>query len=155
MTRENFDIGMDRMIRVFNPYRWGPDQADEYFVIFEPWPQYRWNEIVNQAVTGLKKMPTPYDLRKLAGEIVEGERAIKPTNVPLLAETGCPECHRGMVFFEVVKDGLAYEKYAACDCEAGGRAAKHMVMMSRLSGHPLSMDQVRYRNVMPQENVPF
>lgn len=60
-----------------------------------------------------------------------------------LAKNGCQYCLRGMVHFEVEKNGVRYERYKACTCEAGDRVAKHMLTMAARQGLHLSEYDVR------------
>lgn len=128
------------MVNIFNPFGWDDDRETEYFRIFQLWPIEKWNRAVDKVLMTAKRMPSPAHI----SEAVEAESDKNTTIKPLLADKGCPSCHRGLVPFEIEKNGIHYDRYLACDCEAGDNVARHIILMARKRGISLSNADARY-----------
>ena len=64
----------------------------------------------------------------------------------------CPFCKKGRIFFEVEHHGMVYDRFLACECPDGDRAAIHIAQIRRLNGSPISHpNSVRYNYIFSRQ----
>jgi hypothetical protein len=151
MTFDEFKITMQRIVTAFDPHKWDGDRESEYYALVKFWTANRWESVAMEILRTCKRFPVPAEILERANALDDRGQKIERRSGSVMGreEDACDKCHRGMVYFEVEKDGMRYDKYAACDCVAGDQVARHMVMMGALSGRPISMTQARYSSFMP------
>jgi hypothetical protein len=140
MTLHEFQPGLDRLVNLFKPFEWDENRGSEYYRIFQFWTSEKWNRAIDKVLMTAKRMPTPAHI----SESIEAESDKDTTVKPLLDDKGCPSCHRGMVHCETEYEGETYERFMACDCEAGDKVARHIILMARKRGMSLSNADARY-----------
>lgn len=151
MTFEEFQTPMDRIVKAFDPHKWNTERETEYYNIVKYWSIARWESVASESIRKCKRFPYPSEILECADAMDKtGQRIERKTGSPLGHEAdACSNCHRGAVYFEREKEGLLYEKYAACDCAAGDHVAKHMVKLADAAGKGMSLSQVRYSYIFP------
>jgi len=150
MTYLEYSDELKFLVSTLNPSKWTQDQERAYYEVFKDWHVAKWRKTIKEAILNWHisgRMPTPFQLREYGGESESkghGNTMVKG----LLPQVGCDRCERGMLHFQAAKEGIYYDRYAACDCPSGDRIAKHMVQMAKASGKILSESQVRYNFLM-------
>lgn len=155
MTYDQFKAGVDRLVRIYDPYRWSDDRESEYYRILQSWTPEAWTSVVEIALStaDVKKMPTPARLIELGGagdsiRKVHGKRKVLAN-----FEKSCDKCIGGAVWFEFQHpvNGNTYDRMCACDCPVGDGVARHMVQTARRQGITLSDGQTRAKWVLREQ----
>lgn len=131
MLPQEFKPGFEKMVSIFNPYRWNEDSEDVYFNIFCDWPAEEWDQVVSAALRDLDKMPKPKDLFNIRDGIRGARDTTKPNE---RAVDDCSACDGGRINFLIVNphNGQVYERQCACDrCEAGEYVLEQMAMVNK------------------------
>lgn len=139
MLRHEFDAGINRMVDYWTyQAKWSQTKENEYWRAFQGWSAQRWEMAVNAAIDNADYFPRISELRK-HGKVDE---------VPETKEEGevksCEHCARGRISFGFVKNGLPYERYLACDCEAGDIAVDGMLKIAHRLDHGVDVPSLRY-----------
>ena len=122
MTQDIFNEGIDLLVASKRPYKWTGDSKGAYWAALNKFDGDAFYAACKRLNLTAEAMPS-------IGEI---SRAIhRPRHVDT-AE--CVLCDKGMIRYIYHRpDGMRYDRWAACTCEPGNRAAIHIVQMVKLS----------------------
>lgn len=120
MTEEIFHEGMDLLIASKRPYKWTSDSKGAYWAALKNFDGKEFYAACKRLNITEEEMPS-------IGRIA---REINPSKMGVAS--ACPMCDDGKVRFQFAGDGVKYERYAACSCDAGYKVARHLIQMQKL-----------------------
>ena len=135
MTIEKFNEGIDLLVGGKRPYKWTDDSKGAYWAALHTFDG-------DEFYGACKRLNITADAMPTVGQIA---REIKPQKGVNLS--ACIMCDKGQVRYVYVSpDGLRYDRFGACTCQAGDKVAMQIVQMQRLradaNGIALKPDQL-------------
>ena len=128
MLPSEFDQEMERLVLYYQPtkQKWNGKIKSEFSRAFTQWSYERFKMAATACIEDSVFFPRISELRKYGKADEIPERGEKEELV------GCDHCAMGRINFEVVRKDIPYERYLACDCEAGDAVMLHIQMMARV-----------------------
>jgi hypothetical protein len=123
MTGDDFTRNMDMLVAALQPYRWKAENAAAYWKVFENYDARAFSEACHRLM-----MTEP------VGKMVSIPRMMREIQLEKVAKPqGCEKCDQGRIYYTITHPDSKqeYERFAACDCEAGDLIADHISYLSK------------------------
>jgi len=154
ITYDFFAEHFTPLVKEKKPRGWDNDIQALYFDKMKGWQPDDWSRVCHWMIvfrersSGMTAFPQISEFFAVRRRLEDQER--KKKEATQRTEDGgalknCQHCLGGRINFDVNVRGIAYEKFAACDCDSGDIIAAQMQQLARLAHKPrITLEAARY-----------